>query len=636
MNEVELFINAIIHYWSFGTILTEYEKDERFPLTDITKLKVISFGTRAELMEIFTNLVSSKTSLSEQDKEDITYFVKNIADYFEYLPDEIPLKENVGFICKTILDNAPIKGVRLIEKYFHTATDVLRFIVALSDGDISLATPTKFKKLNRRERRMVMDLLAECGNITEDLFRYQYEWIRVGEIVHPAEFKNERYDNVNKAFKTLRSGKKPLFFGGRVEKEIEAWNVDVFLHLLKTRTGDFARRLDYLLRYGNSVSQNKIIQAFADVADNVSTPVLLQVRQHFLDRTNQNKVRVFFPKGSVAKVWAMNNNLPEIPERVCQKVIKVCEDALTKNYSTRDTLGKVYIDKEFTKFFVPFSQRSASKATKTMVRGSRFTIDKSTKVIRGFTWWTNAENDRVDLDLSLAVYDDEWNLVRRITYYDLRNDDRLFKGCHSGDITNGGKIDGKGVAEFIDIDLSTVDTTKIRYAAFTVNSYTGQKFSDLPNATFGFMQRQSVQSGEVFEPKTVETNIDMNNPTTMCIPMVLDLKTREFIWCDLAVRGDTRINNLDMSLGQTTAACYAMANMSKPTMFDVAMLNAKARGQMTTDRNSADIIFSNDKTPPVEEKYIEREDGLFEKQKVEKKDIPIIGAYDVDYFMSLI
>ena len=65
-------------------------------------------------------------------------------------------------------------------------------------------------------------------------------------------------------------------------------------------------------------------------------------------------------------------------------------------------------------------------------------------------------------------------------------------------------------------------------------------------------------------------------------------------------------------------------------------VNAKARGQMTTDRNSADIIFSNDKTPPAEEKYIEREDGLFEKQKVEKKDIPIISAYDVDYFMSLI
>lgn len=33
-SDVELFINAIVHYWSFGTLLPQYEKQERLPLID--------------------------------------------------------------------------------------------------------------------------------------------------------------------------------------------------------------------------------------------------------------------------------------------------------------------------------------------------------------------------------------------------------------------------------------------------------------------------------------------------------------------------------------------------------------------------------------------------------------------------
>lgn len=631
MDDIELFFNAIIHYISDGQLMPKYKKDERFPLIDNVKLKSINFGTRDELMEIFINLVSSKTSLSEQDKNDVTYFIKNVADYYKYLPDEIPLKENVAFVSKTILDVATDKNVKHIAKYFNTATDVLRFITALSEGDISLATNTKYKKLKRKERRMVMDLLSECGNITEDLFRYRYEWVRIGEIVHPAEYKSAKYLKVNDAFKTLRNDKKPKFFGGNVQLAIAYGQIAEAVSLLKNRPGEFARQLDKLMR--DASNPVEVIKAFAEVADSVSTPVLLQVRQHFLDRTTSDNVRVFFPKGSTAKIWVTNNTLPSIEPKYCMEIVSTCNAALIKNYRDREPMKAVYIDDDFKKFFVPFSQRSASSGTKTMVRGSRFAISADTKIVRGFIWWTNTEHDRVDLDLSVVAYDKNWNLIARITYYDLRSE-TYFKGCHSGDIVNGGNVNGDGVAEFIDIDLGTIKTNKIKYIAFSVNSFTGQRFDTLPNARFGFMQRQAVDSGEIFEPKTVETSIDLTTSTTIEMPMILDCETREFIWCDLAVKGNKIINNVDMNLTQTTAACRAIVNMSKPTMYDVIALNAEARGYLVNDRNKADIIFSNDKTVPVVEEFVEREDGLFERKTIERTDVPIITAFDVDYFMG--
>ena len=47
-DEVELFINAIIHYWSYGTLLPEYGKTERLPLIDANKMVVLSVGDRKD------------------------------------------------------------------------------------------------------------------------------------------------------------------------------------------------------------------------------------------------------------------------------------------------------------------------------------------------------------------------------------------------------------------------------------------------------------------------------------------------------------------------------------------------------------------------------------------------------------
>lgn len=641
MDGIELFINAIVHYWSFGTLMPEYEKDERLPLIDVNKMALLSTGNHEDLMEIFKNLVASKTSLSAQDKEDVTTIIKDCADYANYLPDEIPLKENVALIGKLIIEEAPVKSASAISKYFRTATDVLRLVTALSDGDISLAGKTKYRNLKRRERRMILDLLANCGNITEDLFRYQYEWIRVAEILHPFEYNYPRYKNVNKAFDTLRNDKKPLMFGGKVQAAILRKDMKAAADLLKSRPGEFARQLDKVLR--DSDNPAYILECFKSVAVEISAPVLLQVRQHFIGRMAEtpNPVRVFFPKGNLAKAMSIKNELPAIDKTICQNVAKACRDALIEQYKSKESLGKVYVDEEFKNYLVPFSQRSASSTNKSVVRGSQLPIKSDATAVRAFIWWTNTAKDngwdegRVDIDLSAAIYDSDWNYVEHVSYTRLRSG--KMKAFHSGDITNGGSLNGKGVAEFIDVDIDAVAENG-RYIVYQVYNYTGQHYSSLENCRFGWMEREDVQSGEIFEPTTVNMVMDVNAEGVTAIPVIFDCVERKFIWCDMNL-GIERSHhggiNLESNISGVTATCYAMTHLNKPNIYDLAMLNAMARGTVVTDRNEADIIFSNDTTVPFEI-VVEKDETTGEEKRVvkDKVDVPIITSFDTDYFMG--
>lgn len=132
---------------------------------------------------------------------------------------------------------------------------------------------------------------------------------------------------------------------------------------------------------------------------------------------------------------------------------------------------------------------------------------------------------------------------------------------------------------------------------YQVYNYTGQKYSELPNCRFGWMERQDVNSGEIFEPKTVQMKMDLTAESTVAIPVIFDCVERKFIWCDMNLSLERTSsyyggNNLESNLSGVAATCYAMSNLNKPNIYDLVMLNVMARGIRTNDRNDADIILT--------------------------------------------
>lgn len=629
----ELYINAMVHYWSDGILYPKNHRkrvNDRLPLFDETKVKVLQLGSEADVRQIFDNICTSRTSISRTDREDIAYLfeTENMK-----LPDNIPHKENAAYISALYLQKNPLARVSGLRKYIKTATDVLRLVTAMSDGDVSLAENTRYKSFTRRQRRMIMELLSGCPNIEGDMLRYKERWIRIGERIHPSEFDCSRYtleyDRAINAFDKLRNNRKIETFAGKVEFDLAYGEYESALAELVKRPGELARRLDQLLRVAHKES---VIRSFASVAEKVSTPVLLQVREHFLHRAEHADVRVFFPKGSLAKCHSERNNLPDIDEKYCQEVIRICENALVKIYGQREPMGKVYLSEDYRNYVVPFSQRSASKAMKTIVRGSRLPMDSQTNAVRAFIWWTNMDkcdfesydSGRIDIDLSAAIFDENWNYMEHVSYTNLKS--AKYKACHSGDIVNAGPVDGDGVSEFLDVDVDSVVRCGARYVVYQVYSFTCQTYADMPHAMFGWMERADVDSGEIYEPKTVEQKLDLTADSMVCIPVIFDCVKREFIWCDMnmslsGIHANIGGNNLESNLSGVAAVCYSMVNVKKPHLYDLIALNVMGRGVLVDNREDADIVFDT-------ALYLNNDTVENERDKM------VITPYDTELFMS--
>ena len=581
MPEARLYLNAIIHY--ITNALPNFEKKERIPLLDSVKLKIIEAGTIEDFESIFTRLAASNTSLSATDKADVKWFAENYKDdIFRLMPEQIPQKENIAYIGGLLIANTE-ESEKFLREKIKTATDVLRLAVTMCEGDVSLANAAKFRTFKRFERHVLLSLLENCGNITEDMLRWKKRWIRLGEKLHAGEF-SDKFPRSFEAFDIIRNDKPFETFNAKIERSLNEKDAEKVIELLDARAGDFARRLDHLLRI-DETKQSEVLEKFAQRSEQISTPVLLQVKTHFENRGKKSDLRTFFPKGDVAKVFSVPNNLPFLSQEIRAEVIKTCKNALLKRFSKLAPLGKCYLDEKLKNYLVPFSQRSASKALRTIVRGSRIDLPEA-KVIRFFLWWKNGK-ERTDIDLSAALYDENLNYQDIVSYYNLKN----YGGHHSGDIVDA----PDGAAEFIDVDITRTLEMKIRYVVMSLNSFTSQPYCDLPECFAGWMARSHADSGEIFEPKTVENRIDLASDTRICIPLIIDLHENQVIWTDIALKKSPLWNNVHQNLRGVSLMTKALTTLTKTSLHELFALHIEARGEIIMSPDHADTIFSVEK-----------------------------------------
>ena len=114
MSDLELYINALKHYWNRDVhnglvdgpeYDLEYEPEERLTLVkDLDNLITINLGSREDRLELLRNLLSYSVSYSIQDKRDILAFSKE-EKWNKYLPESITNKENLAYLMTLALDS---------------------------------------------------------------------------------------------------------------------------------------------------------------------------------------------------------------------------------------------------------------------------------------------------------------------------------------------------------------------------------------------------------------------------------------------------------------------------------------------------------------------------------------------------
>lgn len=592
-HQVELFFNAMGHYFSQGAWQPDYTKELRLPLSEAVKLKPIGLISSNEYIRIFSDILSSNASLPEFDREIIRHFVSQFDEQMleKHIPDDIPFKETrCQLIAEGRLANMPsISGLP-----FTTATDILRVATHLSKGDISLASNTKFK-LSKADRRWLVEKLEPVINI-DDIIRQKGKWKRLFHCLHIGTFEEAPVSREIAA--KLRNGKLQGY-NGIIEQALINRSLTPLLDLLAKKPGEFARRVDHLLRVFSEDEAKVILDRFSGVISDVDTRVLVQMLGHFNHRSacenaksgaDQNTVtmtRVAIPKGQIAKAMVLNGDLPRIAASILQRLVEMITNALMARFSRLPGLGKVWIAPALAKAPVPLQMRTAAEGLKVVQRGTRLPMgDKN--VLRFFVHWIGD-----DIDLSACFLTESLTFHSEIAYYALRSDGSCnnYRAVHSGDITHA--PEPHGACEFIDIELDSITDSSIRYISLDVRVYSGGPLlSQQANAGWMFREQQG-QAGEIFDATTVEQRISISATSHSCMVAVFDIKEREVIWLDLAGSSNQleSCNNVHNNRANIETLLKASLNFHQISVYDLLKLHVLSRGELAASEQEAELIL---------------------------------------------
>lgn len=576
MDYLELYLNAVCHYWSFGEWKPFYQKLLRQIAFEQSKFIEIGICSEKDFVSFFTTLISSNASLSEEDKEMVNWYLDNYDNLFF---GEIPFKETLCIVASKLLDKGHFYS------FITNATDILRVMTYLSNGDLSLAENTKFKSLPKAKRKLLVSALELVIN-EDDIARHKNKWTKAFHNLHVGDYKKS-CPKVFKIASKIRNGENLNTFNSKVEQTLSgklALDKNDFYHLLSTRPGDFARRLDHVLRSSGKDDISEIINKFKSIVDKVSTRVLLQVQAHFNSRCLGDFDRVAFPKGRMGKAVILTSYLLKIEYQNISDILVIIENSLIERFKQLSPLNRVWIDPNLNFCPIPMQQRSVSTGLFQVARGTHLPMGNK-NTLRFFIYWVGD-----DIDLSATLHDNQFKLIEQISYTHLKSS--KYQACHSGDITRA----PNGAAEFIDITIDKALECGARYLVMNVYVFRGPNFSEHKTCYAGWMTKDQPDKGEIFDPKLVEQKIDLRSEAKNVIPIVFDLQNRQGIWCDLIAprnKFSFRPNNVENNRASIEQVLRSIVNLqNKPNLYQLFEMHAKARGVITENKENADTVFS--------------------------------------------
>jgi hypothetical protein len=612
------------------------------PIRDVPKERVtfrqldLTDDETSAARAFFVSLCERKQALSPDDREALLVILRERGDeVLSWVPAKIPVRENVAIVFGTLFQACEADVVLPVaRRYMTTATDVLRFIAVLSGTDGSLQAEVIFKtidvvsdaprflgkisallgmrqpatrttkatipvrvkrfkiaRLRRPLRRALLSLLEgfEEDRLMEDMLRHRSYWVWAGEFLHPTEYA-ARFPRVARAFELVRKQSPdgqpaPAFpgWGSRLERAITTKDVGAMLSVLRERPGELARRFDRALRVAGSepTAVDAVVAAFADNVPNFATPVLLTLRTHLATRAQKAPVRVYWPKGRVAKGVSSPDERATIPRSAIDRAIPAVDSELLRRLAEKPAFDVALVDEALADVTVPFNERTASSAAVALPRGSRIPVPAG-KVVRLFLHWCQPEKGghTTDLDLSVGFYDEAWNHIGVCSYYQLQakgvGDTILAKSA--GDLRDGPWPDG--ATEFVDMDCSAARNSAVRYAVMVVNNYGGMPFSRLERAFAGLILRDDPE-GRHFDPRTVALKFSLAGENGVFLPLVLDVRENVLHWLDVQSKGQFEFNNVASSNQAITKICPELMSYfgsgARPSILDLALLQAAAR-----------------------------------------------------------
>ncbi len=451
----------------------------------------LGLGLAEEEHALFLALAGSPIPLAEHDLRALAELALSCVDSAQ--PEVVPIRENRAVINRVRVETGATPHV-------DTVTDVLRLACALSDGDVTLERPTRFRSFRRPVRAALLralDAVAATG--LGDVRRRREAWKRLGERLHPHEYPH--LPHAQDVFSVARGRKSAQSLAGLVEIAFRDGEVGRAVELLATAPGMLVRNLDRVLRSTPPGEVDPIVATVAGVLGRVSGRVLLSLRDHLANRLVPDVARLFPNRRGGA--WVAADDRAPLSEDVVARLCALLDDELLRRLPSFDRL---VVDPDASALVVPLSDKVTAGGFGVVARGS--VVPVTGDVLRFFTYWRE-RSTTTDFDLSVQLLGDGFEDAGQLSWTSLRG----FGGVHSGDLTSS----ADGASEFVELDLRKVTA---RHLVPQVLVYSGEGFRQVAESFFGFQTREPDQRGLPFEPRTVRMKSDLRGAGSVAVPLV--------------------------------------------------------------------------------------------------------------------
>ena len=580
-----------------------------------SKLKTLSLWRKADVQEAFANL------LLQPVPPDATQ-----ADSLKLLLAHLPLPADVQPATKETLMlvvNTLVEGGRYDEagRLLSSPTDVLRFLWYRHTGLLQLVEPRTLIENARHAHAHIFLPLDRSHQGAEDkrrLLRLKYSraWcLRVAKWLNALPLsaekaceqmhaKREMWVRMIRALRlaeySKRPGMEPLrelldrfyrrdytVWQGKVDEARRNSDQETALSLLQQRPGVFARSLfANMLWFGPEAVMN----GFSEVADKLPLRLLFTLGMYADNYFDPTLDRVARPLGGIMKTIPAQpllkryhaDQLADMSRRVKALYTQALRRHFKQNAEGHAT---IYIAPQLFDIPLAIGDRSATiQDVSAALQGTRFQVEGD--AVRLFLQWGKGLHaQHLDMDLSCHIIYD--NRVEQCAYFNLSPKGAL----HSGDIREVPEL--VGTAEYVELNLPTLQHLGARYAVFTCNAYSNGNLS--PNLVVGWMNTESPmkvsnETGVAYDPSTVQHQVRISeaNLAKGLVFGVLNVALREITWLEIPFGGQTI-----MTLNLSTVEGYLRRLASKTKIGEVLSLKAEVQGlKLVENADEADEAYT--------------------------------------------
>jgi hypothetical protein len=509
------------------------------------RVTVLHLGdtAEAEATRLYLAMAGSSTPLGEADLAILSELAIFCVDREQ--PEQIPVREN----------RAVLNGIRLVLGSplvaVDTTTDVLRLACQVSGGDVSLATPTRFRAFRRRERRILLaalnDVVGANPNKLGDVARYAEPWKRLGERLHPHEYGQWRH--AQDVFAVARGERQVRNLAGRAEDAFRAGAIGSAASVLSAAPGLLLRSADRLLRQASARDRDTVVEAITGALGDASGRVLCSLREHVGNRLAPAAVRMYANRSR--RAWTGPDERPPLPADLVARLSALLDEEIAGRLPELER--PLLVDPDVLDVALPLSGKAAEGGFAVLPRGSRSSV--SGELLRFFTYWRQARR-RTDYDLSVLLLDDRFHTAGQVSWTNFRHGGVV----HSGDITDA----KNGATEFIDVPLKA----KGHYVVPQVHIYAGESFDEVAESMFGFQSRERDQRGAPFDARTVRSRSHLRGPGRVALPVVFAKGEHgwQAIWLHLYLKGFPAFNRVEDNTFTTAHRVRALVERRYLTM----------------------------------------------------------------------